>query len=225
MPTSQTSTSPFPLAPSLARAVSYVISPLILPPIFFGLALVHVGATAAEVVRGVLLGFVFFALLPLGYVVWMVRTGRAGSLDLRDRTRRLRPFLVGMASYCVALLAVAWSGGTGAELLVAVMACHILNTFVLTLVTARWKISIHSAAMAGFVVMLAFVAQMPWPGTTGYVTPTVLLGCSLLIPLVMWARVHARVHSRAQVLAGTAFGLAVPYAELYFLYTLGWLGV
>lgn len=229
MPASQPPASPLPLAPSLsyglALAVAYVISPLILPPIFFGLALVHVGATASEVTRAVGLGVVFFALVPLGYVVWMVRTGRARSLDIRDRSRRTTPFLVGVASYAVALGIVAGLGGTGSALLVAVIACHIVNTLVLTTITSRWKISIHSTAIAGFVVMLAFVRQIEWPASTGFLTPTLVLACALLIPLVMWARVHARVHSWAQVMAGMAFGLVVPYAELYLVYRLGWLGL
>lgn len=195
-----------------------------LPPVFFGLALAHLGASAVEIGRGVAIGLVFFGFVPLGYVLWMVRTGRALSVDLRDRTRRTGPFLVGMGSYVAGLLAVLSVGGTGTALLAAVIACHLVNTLALTLVTLGWKISIHAAAVAGFVAMLAFVVATPLPGATGFLSPLSVALCAPLVPLVAWARIRAGVHTRAQVLAGTLVGLGLPYVELWALWRLGALG-
>ena len=208
----------------LALAVSYTVSPLVLPPVFFGLALTHLGASAVEVGRGVAIGIVFFGVVPLGYVLWMVQTGRALSVDLRDRTRRTGPFLVGIGSYILGLLVVLGLGGTGASLLAAVISCHLVNTLGLTLVTLRWKISIHAAAVAGFVAMLAFVVATPLPGATDFLSHLSVALCVPLVPVVAWARIRAGVHTRAQVLAGTLVGLVLPYAELWALWQLGALG-
>lgn len=212
----------------LALGLSYVVSPLILPPVLFGLALGHVGATSGEIARAVSVGLVFFGLLPLAYVVSMVQRGAVLSVDIRDRTRRVRPFLFGLASYFAGLVIMTWMGGTGTRLVAALMLCHILNTLLLVLVTLRWKISVHNAAVAGFASMLWFVARMPWPGADGslaapFLTNTIIYPVILLIPLLMWARVRAGVHTRAQVLAGALFGLVAPYAELYLAWRLGWL--
>ncbi len=66
-----------------------------------------------------------------------------------------------------------------------------------TLVTLRWKISIHVATVAGAVVILTLVFG---------------LGFALLAPAVAltgWARVALGDHTPAQVAAGAVLGAAI----------------
>jgi membrane-associated phospholipid phosphatase len=209
----------------LARGVSYVISPLLLPPVLFGLALGHVGAGRGAVAWGVGLGVVFFALVPLGLLLWMVRRGQVRSIEVRERARRWRPFLASLGTTAVAFVLAMSVTHAGQALLAALIGCQLVNTAVLLGITLRWKISIHAVSIAGFVAALAFIAGVPWPGAAGLLDPGWLLALVPLIPLVGWARVRLRAHTWAQVLGGTAFGLVVPYAELALLWHLGWLGV
>jgi membrane-associated phospholipid phosphatase len=197
----------------------------LLPPVLFGLALAHVGAGGGAVAWGVGVGVVFFALVPLGLLVWMVRRGQVRSIEVRERTRRWRPFLAGLGTTAAAFVLALSVAHAGRALLAALIGCQLVNTAVLLGITLRWKISIHAVSIAGFVAALAFIAGAPWPEVAGLLDPGWLLTLAPLIPLVGWARVRLQAHTWAQVLGGTFFGLVIPYAELALLWHLGWLGV
>jgi membrane-associated phospholipid phosphatase len=207
----------------LANAVSYVVNPLVLPPITFGLVQAHVGAGAAEIALTAVVSVVFFVLLPLAYVVWMVRRGEAESLEVRAQGKRTRPFLAGVASYAVGLTILWYIARSTPDLVIAIAALMPANTLVMALINLRWKISIHVTAIASLCSALAFsalcVAPGAWPlppaergglldfGTVAMVLP--------LVPLMMWARVRVEAHTPRQVLGGALYGLLVPFAELW----------
>ena len=208
------------LAPSwsyrLAKLVGYVISPLVLPPILFGFVLHHAGASPAETVRVALLVAVLLGGVPLAYVYGMVRRGAASSIELYDRKHRTRPFLCFIGSATAAALAVGIAGETAVALLLALLGCSILNVVLVLLINLRWKISVHTASLAGFAVILLVVgARLPGE-------PTEVHGAAwtagLLVPLVAWARVRIGAHTPAQVLGGVGLGLAVPAVELAALF-------
>ncbi|MFB6097509.1 MAG: hypothetical protein ABEK84_00025, partial [Salinibacter sp.] len=133
----------------MATAVSYVVSPLALPPLVYGIVLAHVGAPRADVAWGVGIALFFLALIPLVYVGWMRVRGRVESLEIRDRSKRTEPFLVVLAAAVAAFIAVLGTDMTGQRLLAALVACHVLNTSLLFLITTWWKISVHCASVAG----------------------------------------------------------------------------
>ncbi len=202
-----------------AAAVSYVVSPLALPPLVYGLVLVHVGASWADVAWGTGIGLVFLSVVPLVYVGGMRLQGRIESLEIRDRTKRTEPFLVALGASGAALAVVLGIDVAGRGLLAALVACHALNTTLLFLVTTRWKISVHCASVAGAVSTLAFV-QGHVPGRVLDAVPAgaaVLVGGAGLAGLVLWARVRSRAHTPAQAAAGTGMGLVAPYLELVAL--------
>jgi|GEM_PF-204564 len=203
---------------AVANALSYVINPLVLPPIGFGVILWHFGAPAAEVAWVVAVALVFFCAIPLGYLVWLVRRGGAESIEIRQREERLRPFLAGIASYAVGVAVLAATGQTALPLLIALALLFPLNTALVLLVNLRFKISIHMTGLAGFVSILLFAALLvsdglpPREGSALRVATVAPL--LALIPLLMWARVRVGAHTPAEVAAGAAFGLVVPFVEL-----------
>lgn len=207
-----------------AIVISYVVNPLVLPPILFALALGHVGAPPTDVVTGTGVGLLFFCVIPLAHVVWLRTRGQVESLEVRDRAKRTGPLFVGIASGTAALLSVLALDLTGGRLLAALIACHVVNTAMLALVTVRWKISIHCTALAGVAGALVFV-HLHVPGSI-LTTPlgTILVGGGLaLVPLLAWARVRSGAHTAAQVVAGSAFGGLAPYVELILVSRFGWL--
>lgn len=206
---------------ALANAVSYVINPLVLPPIGFGLILWHFDAPPAEVAWVTAVALVFFCLVPLAYLVRMVRRGEAESIEVRERAARLRPLLVGVVSYVAGMALLAATGRTAVPLLLALALLYPLNTLLVALITLRWKISVHMIGLAGFISVLLFAALLASealpPREGAALRAATVLPLMLLLPLLMWARVRTRAHTPAQVLAGTAFGLVVPYAELWLV--------
>lgn len=200
----------------VATAVSYVVNPLILPPLVYGLVLAHVGAPAEDVVIGAGIGAVFLGLVPLAHVGWMRAQGEVESLEIRDRRKRTRPFFVVLGASLAALLFAGGLDIAGRRLLVALLGCHLLNTVFLLIVTRWWKISVHCASVAGALSTLAFAryhvsgALMDGPIVGGSI-----LGVGLIVvPLLLWARVRSRAHTLGQALAGTGLGLVAPYLEL-----------
>lgn len=219
--------APQPLSYYLAQAVSWMISPLLLPPLLFALVLLHFEATAYEVGWTLAVAVTFFVGVPLGYLLHLVRRRRVASIELPDRLQRTVPFLIGAASYGAAAVVMAVTGRTATALVVALAACHVANTLLTLLVTLRWKISVHVLATAGFVSMLLFVAQTAWPtlahrpAETLLLQPLPLTSLLALVPLLMWARVRTGAHTVGQVWAGAGVGLVVPYLELWALWRIG----
>lgn len=202
----------------VATIVSYVVSPLVLPPLVYGTVLAHVGAARTEVLWGAGIGLVFLALVPLAYVGGMRLQGRIESLEIRDRSKRTEPFLVVLAAGVVAFGAVLGVEMTGRRLLAALIGCHVLNTSLLFLITTRWKISVHCASVAGAVATLVFV-QVHVSGTVldaPMVGGGLLVGGILVGAVMIWARVRSGAHTPWQAVAGTGLGLA-PYGELLVL--------
>jgi len=206
----------------LANAVSYILNPLIFPPVAFTLIDAHFGAHAVQLLWTFGVSVVFFCIVPLLYVLGMVRMGRAESVEIRDRASRLGPFLVGIGSYAIgAFLLSQIVEGPAFPVIVAFAALFPINTAALLLINLRWKISIHMTSLAGFVSVLLFTALTVWQNLPSGVETALTIASVgplvLLLPLLMWARVRVGAHTPGQVVAGAAFGLLVPLAELYTL--------
>ena len=206
----------------LANAVSYLLNPLVLPPVAFALLDAHFGARGLEVLWTFAVSTAFFCLIPLFYILGLVRSGRAESLEVRDRRSRLGPFLVCVGSYLVgALLLALVVDGPALPLIVTFAAIFPVNTAILLLINTRWKISIHMSSLAAFVGVLLFAALTVWRDLPAELELALTLATVgplvLLVPLLMWARVRVEAHTVGQVVAGTAFGLFVPLVELYLV--------
>lgn len=200
----------------VATAVSYVVNPLILPPLVYGLVLAHIGAPAEDVATGAGIGAVFLALVPLAHVGWMRARGEVESLEIRDRRKRTQPFFVVLGASLAALLLTEGLDIVGRRLLVALLGCHLLNTVLLLVVTRWWKISVHCASVAGALSTLVFVrCHVPGALMDGPVGGGGILGVGLgVVSLLLWARVRSRAHTLGQAVAGTGLGLVAPYLEL-----------
>lgn len=206
----------------LANVVSYVLNPLVFPPVAFALIDRHFGASGGQAAWTLAVSLVFFCLVPLVYVMGLVRAGRVESLEVRDRASRLTPFLVCIGSYAVGALLLSRTVESAAfPLVVAFAALYPLNTAGLLLITLRWKISIHMTSLAGFVGVLLFAALTVWrdlpADTEALLTLATVVPTVVLLPLLMWARVRVGAHTVAQVVAGAAYGLLVPLVELYLI--------
>ena len=203
----------------LATGVSYVVNPLVLPPLVYGLVLAHIGASAGDVALGAGIGGVFLGVVPLLHVGWMRYRGEVRSLEIRDRRKRTEPFVVSLAATLAALFAVGALDVQGGRLIAALLGCHFLNTVLLLGITRWWKISVHCASMAGALGTLVFV----WAHVPGSTPDTPLYGGGILgtgvilVLLLLWARVRSRAHTLGQATAGTVLGLVAPYLELSVL--------
>ncbi len=209
----------------LANSLSYALNPFFLAPLLLAAILQHFGASGAETARVLTVGVIFFVLIPFAFIVWMLRQGRIETLEIRRRSRRTLPFSIGITSYVAALFALKAAAMTAAALLAGIAACIAFNTLLILLINLRWKISVHTSALAGFVSMLFFVAHTSWPEITQPSGLSLLnagvYGLLPLVPALMWARVRVGAHTPLQVTAGAVFGFVAPPVELYLLLNAG----
>jgi hypothetical protein len=219
VPSTSRAEAPAGIGLAVATVVSYVVNPLVLPPLVYGLVLAHVGAPAGDVATGAGIGAAFLGFFPLLHVGWMWQRGEIESLEIRDRRKRTEPFLGVLGVTLAALLLVGSIELHGRPLLLALLGCHFLNTTLLFGITRWWKISVHCASVAGAVATLVF-ARYHVAGTVLATDPSggaVLVIGLALVPVLLWARVRSRAHTLEQATAGTVLGFVAPYLELYLL--------
>jgi len=204
-----------------ASLLTYVLNPFITSPLFLGLALAHLGAPPEEIVRVTALAFILFTLIPLLYLVYLVKKGHAQTLEVRNRKQRIRPFLFGLGIH---ILGIAWLSQyiqTAHPFFVGILFIQALNLFLILLITLWWKISIHLVSFASLISSLFFIYTHPWPPAdtpSDFTLPVFIYGLIPFLFLLAWARVRLSAHTWTQVIGGMLFGLIVPYIELTLLY-------
>jgi membrane-associated phospholipid phosphatase len=133
-------------------------------------------------------------LLPVFYLVWLVRGGKVTDLDVQLREQRIRPMVV-----TVSCAGLAWGvlllGGAPLQMVVLAGALCVQMAIVFA-ITLYWKISVHCAAAAGAATVTWFLLGTLFP---------LLIG----VPLVAWSRVRLGRHTLAQTIAGTFLGLSI----------------
>ncbi len=143
---------------------------------------------------------IFFAVtavgIPVLYIVWQLHRGTISDFHLRIREERFKPMLVLVGSLVTAIGVMINGNAPGALILTAIWGTS-LSVFLLV-ITLFWKISGHSTAATSFAVFIYALHG------------AILAPIFFLIPLVGWARLRIRRHTKAQVLAGTLTGIVLP---------------
>ncbi len=131
-------------------------------------------------------------LLPLFYLFRLWLRGQVTDIHVRVRQQRLRPLAMTLVSMAGTLLALALVGAPLPLLRLGIAIW--VQWALLTLITFRWQISMHGAAMGTAATIFWSIQGMgSWPVLT-------------LVPIVGWARVRLRRHTKLQVAAGAALG-------------------
>ena len=125
---------------------------------------------------------------PLCYVLWLVAKGRVTDLHLSERHQRAGHLLVSLCSALCGLL-VLFILDTPTVLFVALFFAFV-QTVLLFVITLAWKISIHTAAIAGLITF-ALMAL----GSTA-------LPSIPLVPLVAWPNLSRSTHFYADRCGG-----------------------
>lgn len=202
-----------------ATVLGYIISPLILPPLFFWWMAVGLGWPAMAVAIATALPLVFLGLLPLAVIAWMVIWGDARSLEVRDRTKRLPAFLWAVGFGVAGVVAATLLSWPHPGVMPALLAIFPVNSVLLAVINTRTKISVHSASIAATAAISVWMVARH-----GFAAPFAT-AAAISTPLVMWSRVAAGAHTRNQVLLGALFGLVLPVTELYLFTAVGWLRI
>jgi membrane-associated phospholipid phosphatase len=181
----------------LARLISEVLSPVY--QVFFMLFVV--GIHAAGLAQGLLLAAVaslFAGGIPWAVLAAGVRRGRFTDMHLSRREERPVMMAIGLASVTIGLGLMVLLDAP--RELFALVGAMVAGVAVALVVSAVWKISIHTSVTAGSATVLALVFGL-WA-----------LVLAPLVVAVGWARVRLGAHTVSQAVVGAAVGAAVAYA-------------
>jgi membrane-associated phospholipid phosphatase len=146
------------------------------------------------------IGLATLCILPFLPVAYGVRTGEI-DLDVSDVKKRVPLYLPGLVSYAIGALAF-WILSSEVMFVIALAyLCVASTTFMITFV---WKISTHTAGVAGPITALIFVFG-----------PSVL-PLHILSVVMVWSRVKLGAHTLTQAVAGVLVAIAVTSC-VYFL--------
>ncbi|MCL4538637.1 MAG: PAP2 family protein [Bacteroidetes bacterium] len=192
-----------------ALTISYILMPTTFAVVAFPL-LVFLTPQNSDRAVIVVVSVLFGAVLPFLYLLLLLHRQRVTRLDVPVREQRTIPYLVTVVIYFAGsvLLYV-----LGASVIVsALMLCYATNTLVISAINTRWKISAHAMGASGPLTALAV--------TFGWL----VLPFFLIVPIVAWARVELKAHTRAQVVAGAFLGIILTAVQVQALYKIAGAG-
>jgi membrane-associated phospholipid phosphatase len=189
----------------IAQIVSAVLHPLVLPAIAFT-CLVVADSTHTLLHQAIVEGIaiVFSVILVPAYIFFLKRQGLVDSADIIIREQRINPLLMAVVSYFIGFLLLKTAGAS--SLIQGLMFCYATNTLLILLITNWWKVSVHTTAISGPLVVLA------------YQFGNVIFPLFGLIPLVGASRLILKRHTVAQVLVGAAIGVLMTFFQIRLLF-------
>jgi membrane-associated phospholipid phosphatase len=185
----------------IAQVVSAIFYPLVLPAVAFTF-LVAADPTQELshklIVEGV--AIFFSVILVPAYIFFLKSKGLVDSADIIIREQRINPLLMGAVSYFIGFLLLKIAGAS--SLMQGLMFCYATNTLLVVLITNWWKVSVHTTAISGPLVALAYqFGSLVFP----------FFG---LIPLVGVSRLILKRHTFAQVLVGAGIGVLMTALQI-----------
>ncbi|MGW3072928.1 MULTISPECIES: hypothetical protein [unclassified Kitasatospora] len=189
--TTEAETAPAPTSRTVwARRITDGLEPknviLVLLPLLGGLRYGWPGIGWA------LFAVLFAAVVPTLIIRYGMRRGTVTDRHVGRRQRRLTVFPLIMASVLLSFaVMIALDAPTDLTALVLAMFASLVPILV---ITAWWKVSVHTAVATGAVVCLAVALGPLW----------LLLGP--LVPVIGWSRVVLRDHTTAQTVVGAVVG-------------------
>ena len=151
------------------------------------------------------ISLIFSSILPMAIILfWAKKLGT--DKDISNRQDRFIPLIVGIISYFIG-----FSISLTLKLdyfLTLLLLCYCVNTFIVMLITFKWKISVHTTGLSGPVGALILLL-----GPVG-----ALLG--IIYPILIWSRVLLKKHTLAQAICGAVQGFFLTVLEMYLFMAL-----
>jgi len=177
-------------APLIAAYVTVIFS--ILSPIGLG---------SMNLLTSILLGILFLTILPV--MTLYTKSKSFAGWDLFDRKKRNAPYVICITSYVIVSI-IFWFFGNHIMFLISLS--YVTVTTTCFLINLFWKISAHTAGMAGPVTALIYVF--------GFSLASLYL---LLVPLA-YSRYKLGSHDRTQLVAGALVAIFITYLTYFMLW-------
>lgn len=186
---------------SFHKAVSLIFSPvftcLYVASVFSFFSPVGLGSLTS--VYSFSIGFLFFWVVPT--IGIYICSGK--KWNIFERRKRNRPYTVAVSGYALASL-IFWYFGTQAMLVLSISYLAFMSF--LMIVNFRWKISAHTAGVAGPVTALTYVFGLEFSFLY------------LFVPVVAYSRHRLKSHDFSQLAVGAVIPAVITFLIYFFLW-------
>ena len=190
--------------PSMRAGLAHLLTEVFAPlPVVATLLIAVAWRTASSPAQAITWGLVavlFACAVPFVYIVRGVRRHRLTDHHVSVRQQRPLPLVVAICSIAVGLTLMVLFGAP--RPMIALITAMSVGLIVSLTITVFWKISVHTAVLAGAVVIVALVFGL------GFFWLAPLVG------LLGWARLERGDHTVPQVLTGAVIGALIAGAVL-----------
>jgi len=185
-----------------AKIISFVFDgSFISVPIFIIICMIVVEDKMAAL-SWALLCILFGMIIPFMYIFLLYRKNKIYDIHIPEKNKRIKPLLFTLLSYITGLIVLYLLDAP--LFLKVIFILTIISASVYTLITYYWKISMHASYIT-FVVITFNILMGPW-----------MLLLLPLIPIVGWARIKAKRHTKPQVLTGAGLASIISFLVYYF---------
>lgn len=154
-----------------------------------------------------LLGIVFIVIGPILPLSTMVALGRM-TFEVKNRRDRPLLYLAAILIYCTGAI-IAWLYQNHTMTVIAI--AYAAVTSAIAIISLFWKVSAHSAGIAGPITALIWVYG---PFVLPFLFFTVVVG---------WARWHQKLHTMAQLAGGIIIAILVTAGVYWVFWGIPWL--
>ncbi len=177
----------------------------ILNPFLVGLAIILLlsfasASSTLDAIRWALISMALSILPVFIFVIYLVRNGHLEAVFTIFRKQRTKLYL--LSGLCAVVSYVVLTFLKAPPLLVAAFTAGISTTVLFMCINLWWKISLHTAFVAGSVTVM--VMLYGWTAA----------GSAVLVPLTAWSRVELEHHSLAQAIGGALLASVVAVVVL-----------
>ena len=189
-----------------AGKVSVLFNPLVIGvPVILLIGFKDQGEIRLDLVPTVFLCVGILCILPLIYILALMRMGIVKDFHITDRRQRIYLFPFILACFVVVLFILHRTEGVS-PLVSNLLSVGLASCVICALITIRYKISLHCAGLGWLVVGLSYSF-----GTVGSI-----LGLSGLA-LAAWSRLVLKEHVLSEVVTGSVFGIGFTWAGVALL--------
>ncbi len=194
----------------LAKITSAVLNPFLVSLVVIVILAFQSTSGIFAAVKWALVSLAFSILPVFLVIISLVHNDKLEGISIKVRQKRNGIYL--LASTC-AVFSCFILYYLGAPLvLVAAFVSGLLSIVIFMCINLLWKISIHSAFVAGAITILVILYGYIWAMA------------ALLLPLLGWSRIELEHHSPAQVVTGALLSAVVVTLVFYFFGLVGHVG-
>lgn len=185
-----------------ARIVSDVLNPLTLPLVVFGVAGFTIDAPIRSIAEVLAASALLFFIIPFAAAAIVMKANRGTTSDFRSRSVRNGLYFISCLS--VGLGGLLLFDEIYSDTYRIILVTYFVNLLIAMGINFKWKVSVHVGSATTASVLLFWLATMDGAGIGAFLTALILL---VLLPILAWARIQLKVHSRFEIMLGGLMGL------------------